>query len=70
MSATHAHRWLVVDTHWLYYCHDGYGGGMYWAPVALRDRITHKVYPLVPNLPQALAEWGFSCARTSFGKGI
>ena len=53
----------IVQQQWLYGPWQGNFGSIHLRPLALRDRYTHKVYSLFPNLSNARAAELFAIAR-------
>lgn len=48
-------RTWLIDEQWVYAPFKGYAGAVTWAPIALVDRCTGKVYSLIRGLTNAEA---------------
>ena len=53
---------MLIDQ-WLYLPQPGYGGAWCWMPVALRDRVTGRVFSLLVGLSNEDAARRWQAAR-------
>ena len=53
---------MLIDQ-WLYLPQPGYGGAWCWTPVALRDRVTGRVFSLLVGLSNEDAARRWASAR-------
>ena len=56
---------MLVGDGWLYLPQPGYGGAWHWTPVAYRDRLTGRLYPLLVGLTtdEAARQWDRAARR-------